>query len=91
MVVSIKAAFLVVAIVLVLLPSHAHAFGAGSMFFGREDGGCVKADASTDIASISELEGRAFRHGDIEDVLKTLVCIKGHQWTSMMMKRVYFG
>ncbi|ERF70549.1 hypothetical protein EPUS_07970 [Endocarpon pusillum Z07020] len=43
------------------------------------------------IASISAIEGRNFRHGDIEDALKLVACIKGHKWTSMMIKRVYFG
>lgn len=45
----------------------------------------------TDIASISAIEGKNWRHGDIEDILKTVACIKGHKWTSMMIKRVYFG
>ena len=44
-----------------------------------------------DIASISAVEGKNWRHGDIEDVLKTVACISGHKWTSMMIKRVYFG
>lgn len=43
------------------------------------------------IASISRIEGHNWRHGDIEDMLKTVACIKGHKWTSMMIKRVYFG
>lgn len=29
--------------------------------------------------------------GDIEDMLKTVAFIKGHKWTSMMIRRVYFG
>jgi hypothetical protein len=44
-----------------------------------------------DIASISSIEGKNFRHGDIEDTLKTLAFLKGHKWTSKMVKRVYFG
>lgn len=44
-----------------------------------------------DIASISAVEGKNWRHGDIEDMLKTIACIKGHKWTSTMVKRVYFG
>jgi hypothetical protein len=44
-----------------------------------------------DIASISAVEGKNWRHGDIEDMLKTIAFIKGHKWTSMMVKRVYFG
>ncbi|KAL2354425.1 heterokaryon incompatibility Het-C [Cryomyces antarcticus] len=43
------------------------------------------------IASISKIEGHNWRHGDIEDMLKTVACLKGHKWTSMMVKRVYFG
>ncbi|GAB7361707.1 hypothetical protein MBLNU230_g1754t1 [Neophaeotheca triangularis] len=43
------------------------------------------------IASISKIEGHNWRHGDIEDMLKTVACIKGHKWTTMMIKRVYFG
>lgn len=43
------------------------------------------------IASISKIEGHNFRHGDIEDTLKMVACLKGHKWTSMMIKRVYFG
>ncbi|KIW87528.1 uncharacterized protein Z519_11851 [Cladophialophora bantiana CBS 173.52] len=43
------------------------------------------------IASISAVEGKNWRHGDIEDVLKTVACIHHHKWNSMMIKRVYFG
>ncbi|KAI9713462.1 MAG: hypothetical protein M1820_000844 [Bogoriella megaspora] len=43
------------------------------------------------IASISKIEGHNWRHGDIEDMLKTVACIKGHKWSSTMIKRVYFG
>ncbi|PNS18395.1 hypothetical protein CAC42_6212 [Sphaceloma murrayae] len=43
------------------------------------------------IASISRVEGQNWRHGDIEDMLKTVATLKGHKWTSMMIKRVYFG
>lgn len=42
-------------------------------------------------ASISKLEGHNWRHGDIEDMLKTIAFLKGRKWTSMMVKRVYFG
>lgn len=44
-----------------------------------------------DIAGISAIEGKNWRHGDIEDMLKTVVCLHGHKWTSTMIKRVYFG
>ncbi|KAK5117298.1 hypothetical protein LTR62_005915 [Meristemomyces frigidus] len=43
------------------------------------------------IASISRIEGHNWRHGDIEDLLKTVAFIRGHKWTSMMIKRTYFG
>lgn len=43
------------------------------------------------IASVSAIEGHNWRHGDIEDMLKTIACLRGHKWTSMMVKRVYFG
>lgn len=45
----------------------------------------------TDIASVAKIEGKNWRHGDIEDILATLAFIKGHKWTSNMIKRVYFG
>ena len=43
------------------------------------------------IASISAVEGHNWRHGDIEDLLKTVAFLRGHKWTSMMIKRAYFG
>lgn len=45
----------------------------------------------TDIASISAVEGRNWRHGDIEDLIKQVACIKHHKWNTMMIKRIYFG
>ncbi|RJE18406.1 HET-C domain protein [Aspergillus sclerotialis] len=51
----------------------------------------VHAFGAGNIASISVVEGKNWRHGDIEDMLKTVACIKGHKWTSTMIKRVYFG
>ncbi|PYH43971.1 Het-C domain-containing protein [Aspergillus saccharolyticus JOP 1030-1] len=66
-------ALLILGLLLVLLPTHTYAFGAGN------------------IASISAVEGKNWRHGDIEDMLKTVAFIKGHKWTSTMVKRVYFG
>ncbi|KAK2832046.1 hypothetical protein FQN49_006909 [Arthroderma sp. PD_2] len=64
---------LLIAILLVVLPTRVEAFGAGN------------------IASVSAVEGKNWRHGDIEDVLKTIAFIKGHKWTTNMVKRVYFG
>jgi Heterokaryon incompatibility protein Het-C len=51
----------------------------------------VSAFGAGNIASISKIEGRNWRHGDIEDMLKTVAFLKGHKWSSMMIKRVYFG
>lgn len=51
----------------------------------------AEAFGAGNIASISKIEGKNWRHGDIEDVLKLVACIKGHKWSSMMIKRVYFG
>lgn len=51
----------------------------------------VAAFGAGNIPSIAQIEGLNFRHGDIEDMLKTIAFIKGHKWTSMMVKRVYFG
>lgn len=51
----------------------------------------AEAFGAGNIASISKIEGHNWRHGDIEDMLKTIAFIKGHKWTSMMVKRVYFG
>ncbi|KFY26413.1 hypothetical protein V493_04104, partial [Pseudogymnoascus sp. VKM F-4281 (FW-2241)] len=43
------------------------------------------------IPGISTIEGHNWRHGDIEDMLKTVAFLKGHKWSTMMIKRVYFG
>ena len=40
------------------------------------------------IASLSKIEGKNWRHGDIEDMLKTVAFIRHHKWSSMMIKRV---
>jgi hypothetical protein len=79
---------LVICILLLVLPSPAAAFGAGN------------------IPSISLVEGVNWRHGgrcsiilvlqlltrpDVEDMLKTVAFLKGHKWSTMMIKRVYFG
>jgi hypothetical protein len=47
-----------------------------------------KADAfgAGNIASISKVEGKNWRHGDIEDMLATVACLRGHKWNSMMIK-----
>ncbi|KAH8727645.1 heterokaryon incompatibility protein Het-C-domain-containing protein [Phaeosphaeriaceae sp. PMI808] len=51
----------------------------------------AEAFGAGNIASISKIEGHNWRHGDIEDMLATVACLKGHKWKSQMIKRVYFG
>ncbi|RMZ90570.1 hypothetical protein DV736_g2198, partial [Chaetothyriales sp. CBS 134916] len=51
----------------------------------------VHAFGAGNIASIAAVEGKNWRHGDIEDILKQVSCIRKHKWNSMMIKRVYFG
>jgi hypothetical protein len=48
----------------------------------------ARADAfgAGNIASISKIEGKNWRHGDIEDMLATVACLRGHKWKSMMIK-----
>lgn len=43
------------------------------------------------IPSIAQVEGHNWRHGDIEDMLTTVSFLYGKKWTSMMVKRTYFG
>ncbi|KAI6798895.1 heterokaryon incompatibility Het-C [Hortaea werneckii] len=43
------------------------------------------------ISSLSKIEGHNWRHGDLEDLLKTVAFLRGQKWTSMMVKRAYFG
>ncbi|KAL5615186.1 hypothetical protein BROUX41_005243 [Berkeleyomyces rouxiae] len=64
---------LVLAIVLIVLPGPAAAFGAGN------------------IPSIAQVEGQNWRHGDIEDMLATIAFLRGKKWSTMAIKRVYFG
>ncbi|KAI9094433.1 putative heterokaryon incompatibility protein HET-C [Phlyctochytrium arcticum] len=57
----------------------------------------VAAFGAGNIASISYVEGKAFRHGDIEDVLASIVMTPGligllsKKFSSLDIKRVYFG
>ncbi|KAF2796223.1 Het-C-domain-containing protein [Melanomma pulvis-pyrius CBS 109.77] len=53
--------------------------------------GKAAAFGAGNIASISKVEGKNWRHGDIEDMLATVACLRGHKWNSRMIKRVYFG
>ena len=81
---------LVLLVVVFLYASPTVAFGAGNI--GRYPLILVDLRLSEDaVASISKIEGHNWRHGDIEDMLKTVAFIKGRKWTTMMIKRVYFG
>lgn len=51
--------------------------------------GRAEAFGAGNIASISAIEGKNWRHGDIEDMLATVACLKGHKWKSMMIKVFY--
>ncbi|KAI5298615.1 hypothetical protein KEM56_003908, partial [Ascosphaera pollenicola] len=51
----------------------------------------VSAFGAGNIASVSRIEGRNWRHGDIEDVIKGIAFVQGMKWTSLMISRVYFG
>ncbi|KAK9456750.1 heterokaryon incompatibility protein Het-C-domain-containing protein [Dipodascopsis uninucleata] len=61
----------------------------------------VQAFGAGNIPSISAIEGKNFRHGDIEDILATLVMTMsgnifhkltgGKKFNEMAIKRVYFG
>lgn len=64
---------LIAAIILVVMPGRAAAFGAGN------------------IPSIAQVEGHNWRHGDIEDMLKTIAFLHGKKWTTLMVQRTYFG
>jgi hypothetical protein len=46
----------------------------------------AEAFGAGNIASISKIEGKNFRHGDIEDYLSVVACLKGHKWKSNMIK-----
>jgi hypothetical protein len=48
--------------------------------------GTANAFGAGNIASISKVEGKNWRHGDIEDMLATVACLRGHKWNSMMIK-----
>lgn len=46
------------------------------------------------IASLSQIEGQNFRHGDVEDALLTLLMARvagGKKFSKLDVKRVYFG
>lgn len=53
--------------------------------------GKAHAFGAGNIPSIAQVEGTNWRHGDIEDMLKTVAFLHGKKWTSMLVKRTYFG
>ncbi|OLN92138.1 hypothetical protein CCHL11_01640 [Colletotrichum chlorophyti] len=53
--------------------------------------GRAAAFGAGNIPSIAQIEGHNWRHGDIEDMLKTIAFLHGKKWTSMLVSRVYFG
>ncbi|KAL2157823.1 hypothetical protein VTH06DRAFT_5092 [Thermothelomyces fergusii] len=53
--------------------------------------GKAAAFGAGNIPSIAQVEGHNWRHGDIEDMLSTVAFLYGKKWSSMMIRRVYFG
>ncbi|KAM4059869.1 heterokaryon incompatibility protein het-C domain-containing protein [Hirsutella rhossiliensis] len=53
--------------------------------------GKAAAFGAGNIPSIAQVEGLNWRHGDIEDMLAGLAFLHGKKWTSMLIKRTYFG
>ncbi|KAF4126400.1 Heterokaryon incompatibility protein Het-C [Geosmithia morbida] len=53
--------------------------------------GKASAFGAGNIPSIAQVEGHNWRHGDIEDTLATIAFLHGKKWSSMLIKRVYFG
>ncbi|KAL7821380.1 heterokaryon incompatibility Het-C [Trichoderma aethiopicum] len=51
----------------------------------------VAAFGAGNIPSIAQVEGHNWRHGDIEDMLSGIAFLHGKKWTSMLIKRTYFG
>ncbi|KAI9158515.1 hypothetical protein HJFPF1_06511 [Paramyrothecium foliicola] len=59
----------------------------GLVLFPRK----VAAFGAGNIPSVAQVEGHNWRHGDIEDILSTIAFLHGKKWTSMLIKRTYFG
>ena len=87
---SLSTCSLVLSILLLLQALPVAAFGAGNIGIVATNHH-KPAYTNTNLASISRIEGLNFRHGDIEDMLKTVAFLKAHKWSTMMVKRVYFG
>lgn len=60
------------------------------LFFARP----THAFGAGNIASLSKIEGQNWRHGDIEDVMLTLLMARsagGRKFSKLDLQRVYFG
>ncbi|RYP51659.1 hypothetical protein DL768_003057 [Monosporascus sp. mg162] len=53
--------------------------------------GKAAAFGAGNIPSIAQVEGHNWRHGDIEDMLKTVAFVYGKKWSSLSIRRTYFG
>ncbi|KFH44782.1 hypothetical protein ACRE_043970 [Hapsidospora chrysogenum ATCC 11550] len=54
--------------------------------------GKAAAFGAGNIPSVAQVEGHNWRHGeDIEDTLATIAFLHGKKWSTMLIKRVYFG
>ena len=53
--------------------------------------GKAAAFGAGNIPSIAQVEGHNWRHGDIEDMLKNLAFLYGKKWTTLLVRRTYFG
>ncbi|KAH9896270.1 heterokaryon incompatibility Het-C [Xylariomycetidae sp. FL2044] len=53
--------------------------------------GKAAAFGAGNIPSIAQVEGHNWRHGDIEDMLKTIAFLHGKKWTTLLVQRTYFG
>lgn len=87
---------LVLALVALSFAPTVAAFGAGKLS-SRSRGIGFAAKMTGNIPSYSYLEDKAFRHGDIEDIIGTLAKATGGgflgrslKFTSLDVKRVYF-
>lgn len=74
-------------LLLVFLPSPVAAFGAGNIpSISQIEGLNFRHGGERKLVPLSYYIADSVI--DIEDMLKTVAFIKGHKWTSMMVKRV---
>jgi hypothetical protein len=53
--------------------------------------GRAAAFGAGNIPSIAQVEGHNWRHGDIEDMLATIAFLHGKKWSTLLIRRTYFG